>query len=101
MERILNRVNQTQLAEEFGVTKKTINRILWKASRNSSTHLLISNAIDPLQLKREWLPLLIFFVIGQSHFRAKAEEVAKSLGETNFKAVGESQEAKPLIILVP
>ena len=31
MERTLNRVNQTQPAEEFGVTKKTINRILWKA----------------------------------------------------------------------
>ena len=31
MERTLNGVNQTQLAEEFGVTKITINRILWKA----------------------------------------------------------------------
>ena len=31
VERTLNRVNQTQLAEECGVTKKTINRILWKA----------------------------------------------------------------------
>ena len=31
LERTLNRVNQTQLAEEFGGTKKTIYRILWKA----------------------------------------------------------------------
>lgn len=31
VERTLNRVNQTQLADEFCVTKKPINRILWKA----------------------------------------------------------------------
>ena len=76
VERTLNRVNQTQLAEEFGVTKKTINRILWKAKELKQKLLdspadLKRSRNSPhsiVRLKEEWLPLLLFFAIGLNHF---------------------------------
>ncbi len=43
----LNRVNQTLLAEKFGVAKKTINRILWKAK-----DLKLKFLESPTDLKR-------------------------------------------------
>ncbi len=95
----LNRVHQTQLAEKCGVTKKTINRVLWKAKdlkqkflyspanlkRNRPIHY---GAIEEkvvafiTLLRHRPKPIPISFGI----IKAKAEEVAKNLGETNFKA---------------
>ena len=92
-------VNQTQLADEFGVTKKTINRILWKAkdlkqkflespadlerSRPTRYGAIEEKVVAFVTLLRNRpKPLPVSF----SMIRAKAEEVAKSLGETNFKA---------------
>lgn len=95
----LNRVNQTHLAEQFGVTKKTINRVLWKAKdlkqkflnspadlkRSRPTHYGAIEekvvAIVTLLCNRP-KPLPISFSI----IKAKAEDVAKSLGEADFKA---------------
>ena len=99
MERTLNRVNQTQLAEEFGVTKKTINRILWKAKDlkqkflNSPADLKHNRPTQYCAIEERVVtfvtllrnmpkPLPLSFSI----IKAKAEEMAKSLGETNFKA---------------
>ncbi len=47
MKTTLNQVNQTLLAEKFGVTKKTINRILWKAK-----DLKLKFLESPTDLKR-------------------------------------------------
>ena len=99
MERTLNRVNQTQLAEEFGVTKKKINRILAKPKDlkqkflNSPADLkhncptqygvIEERVVAFVTLLRNMSkPLPVSFSI----IKAKAEEMAKSLGETNFKA---------------
>ena len=99
MERILNRVNQTQLAEEFGIIKKTINSVLWKAKDlkqkflNSPADLKRNHptqygAIEErvvafvILLRNMPKPLPVSFSI----IKAKAGEMAKSLGKTNFKA---------------
>ena len=99
VERTLSRVNQTQLAKEFEVTKKTINRILWKAkdlkekfldspadlkrSRPTKYGMIEERVVAFLTLLRNRpKPLPVSFSI----IKAKAEEVAESLGETNFKA---------------
>lgn len=93
----LNRVNQTELAYyQFGVTKKTINRILWKAKAlrqkflGSPADLKCSRPIQYGAIEEK---VVAFVTLLRNRpkplpvsLRAKAEEVAKSLGETKFKA---------------
>ena len=91
MERTLKRVNLTQLAEEFGVTKN-INRILWKAkdlkqkflnspadlkcNRSTQYGTIEERVVAFVTLLRNMpKPLRVLFSI----IKAKAEEIAKSL----------------------
>ena len=98
MERTLNRVNQTQLAEKLGVTKKNINRILWKAKDlkqkflNSPADLKHNRSAQYGTIEERVVAFVTLLhnmpkplPVSFSTIKAKAEEMAKSLGETNFK----------------
>ncbi len=95
VELTLTRLNQTELAAKFGVTKKTINRILWRA-KDLKQKFLVSPAdvkrCRPTQYGKIEERVVAFVAmlrnrpkplpVSVSMVKAKAEEVAKSLGES-------------------
>ena len=99
VESTLVRVNQTMLAKQYNVTVKTINRVLWSAKKLKQQLLTTSGdlrrnreikyrAIEEkvvafvslLRNRRKPMPISLSII------KVYAEQVAKSLGEHEFKA---------------
>ena len=107
----LSLVNQTELARQFNVSRQTINRILWSTKALKQKFLtspadLKCNRSTKYGAIEEQVILFVTLLhnrpkplpVSLSLIKAKADEVAKSLGITDFKAsnrvVGQSQKAK-------
>ena len=99
VESTLVRVNQTMLAKQFNVTKKTINRVLWSAKKlKQQLHTTSSDLRRNREIKyRAIEEKVVAFVcllrnrhkpmpVSLSIVKEYAEQVAKSLGEHSFKA---------------